>query len=59
MSKSYTTTLKDCGDGSGDCFVTIPQEILDGLGWVEGDVVELELTEEKTIIIRKKNNCLE
>jgi hypothetical protein len=38
----WTTTVEDTNDGSGDVIVPLPQEMLDSLGWKEGDTVNIE-----------------
>lgn len=51
MSKRYTIPVEE--DEHGDCFITLPDELLDEAGWVCGD--ELEYTEEwdGSFILRK------
>lgn len=41
-------------DSSGECFITIPDEILESLGWQEGDVLDISVDGD-TIILRKKD----
>jgi AbrB family looped-hinge helix DNA binding protein len=41
-------------DSSGECFITIPDEILESLGWKEGDVLDVSVDGD-TIILRKKD----
>lgn len=43
MSKVYTATTKEVEDGSGDMIVELPPELVDELGWKEGDVLQYEL----------------
>ena len=40
---THVTTIQTTDDG--ECFVEIPQELLDQLGWVEGDDIQVEETE--------------
>jgi AbrB family looped-hinge helix DNA binding protein len=42
-------------DSSGECFITIPDEILESLGWEEGDVLDISVDGD-TIILRKKDD---
>ena len=47
---NYTVTLE--GDDE-DCFLPLPDEILDDLDWNEGDVLEWIVNDDNTITIRK------
>lgn len=40
---------------SGDLLVPIPQQLLDELGWEEGDEVEFEIDEKGTVYVKKAN----
>ena len=37
---SWTVTLEEADDGSGDLVMPLPQDFLDQQGWVEGDVLD-------------------
>jgi len=37
---SWTITLEEAEDGSGDLVLPLPQDLLDGAGWKEGDTIE-------------------
>jgi len=37
---SWTITLEDAEDGSGDLVLPLPQDLLDNAGWKEGDTLE-------------------
>jgi hypothetical protein len=41
-SKTYSTTIEDAGDGSGDSVLTIPPEILEEMGWKEGTLLNVQ-----------------
>jgi bifunctional DNA-binding transcriptional regulator/antitoxin component of YhaV-PrlF toxin-antitoxin module len=41
-SKTYSTTIEDAGDGSGDGILTFPPEILEEMGWKEGTLLNVE-----------------
>ena len=43
MSRKFTITLQETPEG--DLFIEIPQEILDQLGLIEGDLLRYELDE--------------
>lgn len=54
-NKTWKVTLIDAGDGSGDALIELPDEILTKLGWVEGELLEIEQVE-KCIIIKKPDS---
>ena len=35
----WVITLEEADDGSGDLVMPLPQDLLDGAGWKEGDVL--------------------
>ena len=37
---SWTVTLEEAEDGSGDLVMPLPQEMLDLQGWKEGDTLD-------------------
>lgn len=41
-NKTFSTTIEDAGDGSGDSVLTFPPEILEEMGWKEGTLLNLE-----------------
>lgn len=51
--KGYFTSVLVDADGSGDAIVPLNDELMDSLGWHEGDQVELSVEGSK-IIVRKK-----
>jgi bifunctional DNA-binding transcriptional regulator/antitoxin component of YhaV-PrlF toxin-antitoxin module len=42
-------------DDNGDCFITLPDEVLEDLGWQEGDVLNYDFRGEG-IVITKLND---
>ena len=36
----WTITLEEADDGSGDLVMPLPQDLLDGSGWKEGDTIK-------------------
>jgi hypothetical protein len=36
----WTITLEEADDGSGDMVMPLPQDLLDGAGWKEGDILQ-------------------
>lgn len=52
-NKVWKLTLIEAGDGSGDALVELPDDLLTTVGWVEGDLLEIEQAEKKCIVIKK------
>lgn len=50
--KIWKLRLIDPGDGSGDALVELPDELVAKVGWIEGDLLEIEQVE-KCIVIKK------
>ena len=50
QNTSYTVTLE--GDEE-ECFLPLPDELLDNLGWYENDILEWIVNDDNTITIRK------
>ena len=50
LNTSYTVTLE--GDDE-ECFLPLPDELLDNLGWYENDILEWIVNDDNTITIRK------
>jgi hypothetical protein len=40
MKTSWTVTVEEADNGSGDLVMPLPQDFLDQQGWVEGDTLE-------------------
>ena len=51
LNTSYTVTLE--GDEE-ECFLPLPEDLLDHLGWNDGDVLEWIINDDNTITIRKE-----
>ena len=43
--KSWTVTLEDTNDGTGDAILPIPDELIEMKGWKEGTVFNLEVVD--------------
>jgi AbrB family looped-hinge helix DNA binding protein len=41
-------------DENGDLVLTIPPQILDAMGWKEGDSLDISLTENGSICLKKE-----
>lgn len=54
-NKTWKLILIDPGDGSGDALVELPEELLAKVGWVEGELLEIEQVE-KCIVLKKPNS---
>ena len=51
-NKIWKLKLIDSRDGSGDALVELPDELLAKVGWIEGELLEIEQVE-KYIVIKK------
>ena len=49
-----TSIVQEVGDGSGDCMVELPQEIIDRFDLKEGDELQLEMQKDMIILTPKK-----
>jgi len=54
-NKIWKLRLIDPEDGSGDALVELPDDLLATVGWVEGEVLEIEQVE-KCIVIKKPDS---
>ena len=52
-SKSWITKLEEDPTNSDYYTSIIPDEMLDELGWVEGDQLEVKMLDDKTILVTK------
>ena len=43
--KSWTVTLEDTNDGTGDAILPFPDELVEMKGWKEGTVFNLEVVD--------------
>ncbi len=55
----WTITLEDAGDGSGELIMPLPQTLLDGVGWEEGDLLEWIDNNDGTWSLKKLNRQME
>jgi hypothetical protein len=46
--------IRDAGDGTGDAILHFPDDFCKFYGWEEGDTLNLEISEDKTLFISKK-----
>lgn len=52
-NNGWEAILEDCGDGSGDAFLPIPEELLEELGWSVDDELQLEVRDDGSIVISR------
>jgi hypothetical protein len=52
----WSATLIDSADGSGDCYIELPDDLMSYLGWKIGDVIDFEIADGKQAILRKIND---
>lgn len=56
ITKNYGKfTIEDADDGSGDGILTFPEGLCEEIGWKEGDTLNLQVSEENTLIITKND----
>lgn len=55
MNEKWTITLEEADDGSGDLVLPLPQDLLDGAGWKEGDTLEWIDNNNGSWTLRKKD----
>jgi hypothetical protein len=49
-NSTWSTTIEDAGDGSGDGILTLPPELCELKGWKEGTLLNLEVSDGILII---------
>lgn len=47
----WRARLQDAGDGSGDCLLELPDELLDQVGWKTGDILDLSVSDDGTLVL--------
>jgi hypothetical protein len=50
---SWTVTIEEADDGSGDLVMPLPEDMLAGVGWVEGDTLEWIYNNDGTWSLKK------
>lgn len=50
----WKLTCHDAEDGSGDVILELPDDLLQAVGWGEGDTLELEIDPEDSSVVRLK-----
>lgn len=51
-NKVYETTV-EYNDDFREYFVTLPEELLESIGWEEGDVVEWSVNKDGTVLVQR------
>lgn len=51
--KVYKAVTQEDPDGSGDLIINLPDELLNELGWKEGDVLNVDVEDGK-ILVKKQ-----
>jgi hypothetical protein len=54
FTKKYNSEVIEADDGSGDAILQFPDEMIESLGWKEGDTLSIS-AENDVIIIKKKD----
>jgi hypothetical protein len=49
--KSYTSYVIDCNDGTGDCMIEFPDELIQELGWKDGIELDLKVDPAGNVIV--------
>jgi hypothetical protein len=53
IKTSWTVTLEEAEDGSGDLVMPLPQDFLDQQGWKEGDTLDWKDNEDGSWTLSK------
>ena len=51
LNTNYTVTVEGNDE---ECFLPLPEDLLDHLGWNDGDMLEWIINDDNTITIRKE-----
>jgi bifunctional DNA-binding transcriptional regulator/antitoxin component of YhaV-PrlF toxin-antitoxin module len=46
-------TIQDAADGSGDGILLFPDELLEEMGWIEGDVLDFQIQGDGSVQLQK------
>lgn len=50
--KPFTATLIDTGDGTGDAYLPLTDEVVEELGWKEGDAITLSFIDGALVMVK-------
>lgn len=57
--KKFRVTLLDSEDGSDDCILPIPDDVMTGLGWKIGDTLAIDKVSDGIVVISSPANSVE
>lgn len=49
----FTSTLVDTGDGTGDAYLPLSDELVEKIGWKEGDSIALSIVDGALILSKE------
>jgi len=50
--KSWLRCVEE--DENGDCIINLPDELIERMGWKEGDILDCNVNDDGTILLKKK-----
>ena len=56
LKTSWTVTVEEADDGSGDLVMPLPQDFLDQQGWKEGDTLDWQDNKDGSWTLSKVNS---
>ena len=56
LKTSWTVTVEEADDGSGDLVMPLPQDFLDQQGWKDGDTLDWKDNEDGSWTLSKVNS---
>ena len=51
-NQQWSTRIIDAGDGSGDCILPLPDDLCTLMGWSEGAVVNVSVSEAGELVVK-------
>jgi hypothetical protein len=51
--KTWKAMVEENHDNPEECILTFPEDLLDRVGWVEGDKISWDLQANESVILRK------
>lgn len=55
MNKSWTVIVEE--DEDGNAVLPLPKEMIDELGWITGDILNMDVNEETGVVIVTNITC--
>jgi len=52
MTKIFESTV-EYNDDFGEYFITLPEELIQSVGWEEGDVLEWQVNKDGTVVLER------